>query len=143
MLDKVLNDYDLETRDFYRWTERIPAEKASSLVKDRTGVDIGRITALVPLEKGPSGRIKLLRLVGDKGRIEIGKELFIRRALSDSHLKSSAFTAEVTPDGIVLEGSGWGHGVGLCQIGAAVMASKGHSYKEILSFYYPGSTLGR
>ncbi|MBR6001710.1 MAG: DUF4922 domain-containing protein [Bacteroidales bacterium] len=143
VLDKVLNDYDLETRDFYRWTERIPAEKAASLVKDRTGVDLGRITSIEPIEKGPSGRIRLLRIVGEKGRIEIGKELFIRRALSDSHLKSSAFTAKVSPEEIVLEGSGWGHGVGLCQIGAAVMASKGYSYKEILSFYYPGSTLGR
>ncbi|MBR6054217.1 MAG: DUF4922 domain-containing protein [Bacteroidales bacterium] len=143
VLSKVLNDYDLETRDFYRWSERIPIGKASSLVKERTGVDLGRITALEPLETGPSGRIKILRVTGEKGSIEVGKELYIRRMLSDSHLKSSAFTAKVSPKEIVLEGSGWGHGVGLCQIGAAVMASKGFSYRDILSFYYPGSTLGR
>ena len=142
VLSQVLNDYDLETTDFYRWTEEYTVQELSDLVRERSGIDIGTLTGLVPLERGGSGRIKLLRFEGTKGSFEAGKELIIRRFLSKSHLKSSAFDAEFTADGrVILHGSGWGHGVGLCQIGAANMAAHGHSYREILSFYYPGSEL--
>ena len=142
VLGQVLNDYDLETPDFYRWTEEYTVEELSDLVRERSGIDIGTLTALTPLERGGSGRIKLLRFEGTKGSFEAGKELIIRRFLSKSHLKSSAFDAEFTADGhVILHGSGWGHGVGLCQIGAANMAAHGHTYQEILAFYYPGSEL--
>ena len=102
---------------------------------------IGKICALVPLERGVSGRIKLLRLEGTKMSVEIGKELFIRRVLSTSHLKSSAFDAEISGGRVVIRGRGWGHGVGLCQIGAAAMADKGFDHRQILSHYYPGSEI--
>ena len=142
VLGQVLNDYDLETPDFYRWTEEYTLEELSALVRERSGIDIGTLTALTPLERGGSGRIKLLRFEGTKGTFEAGKELIIRRFLSTSHLKSSAFDAEFTADGkVILRGRGWGHGVGLCQIGAANMAAHGHTYQEILDFYYPGSEL--
>ena len=94
-----------------------------------------------PLQRGPSGRIYKLRITGEKGTLVVGKELEIRRILSESHLKSSAFDVHVAGDNIILEGSGWGHGVGLCQIGAAVMASKGYTYSEILNHYYPESLI--
>ena len=142
VLSQVLNDYDLETPDFYRWEERWNVDELSALVRERSGIDIGTLTGLTPLERGGSGRIKLLRFEGTKGSFEAGKELIIRRFLSRSHLKSSAFDAEFTADGqVILRGRGWGHGVGLCQIGAANMAAHGHTYKEILDFYYPGSEL--
>ena len=144
VLRQVLNDYDLETKDFYRWTEEYGVEELSALIARRSGIDIGTLTALEPLETGPSGRIKKLRIVGTKQTLTVGKELMIRKFLSESHLKSSAFTATFTPDGKVrLDGRGWGHGVGLCQIGAAVMGSRGYSYREILSHYYPGAQLTR
>jgi len=144
VLRQVLNDYDLETKDFYRWTEEYGVEELSALITRRSGIDIGTLTALEPLETGPSGRIKKLRIVGTKQTLTVGKELMIRKFLSESHLKSSAFTATFTPDGKVrLDGRGWGHGVGLCQIGAAVMGSRGYSYREILSHYYPGAQLTR
>ena len=142
VLTQVLNDYDLETPDFYRWEEDHPVEELSAIVRERSGIDIGTLTGLVPLERGGSGRIKLLRFEGTKASFEAGKELIIRRFLSKSHLKSSAFDAEFTADGhVLLRGRGWGHGVGLCQIGAANMAAHGHGYEEILAFYYPGSRL--
>ena len=142
VLSQVLNDYDLETPDFYRWTETYEVDELSAIVCERSGIDIGRLTGLTPLERGGSGRIKLLRFEGTKGSFEAGKELIIRRFLSRSHLKSSAFDAEFTADGkVILRGRGWGHGVGLCQIGAANMAAQGHSYQEILAFYYPESQL--
>ena len=144
VLRQVLNDYDLETKDFYRWTEEYGVEELSALITRRSGIDIGTLTALEPLETGPSGRIKKLRIVGTKQTLTVGKELMIRKFLSESHLKSSAFTATFTPDGKVrLDGRGWGHGVGLCQIGAAVMGSRGYSYRQILSHYYPGAQLTR
>lgn len=144
VLRQVLNDYDLETKDFYRWTEEYGVEELSALITRRSGIDIGTLTALEPLETGPSGRIKKLRIVGTKQTLTVGKELMIRKFLSESHLKSSAFAATFTPDGKVrLDGRGWGHGVGLCQIGAAVMGSRGYSYREILSHYYPGAQLTR
>ena len=144
VLRQVLNDYDLETKDFYRWTEEYGVEELSALITRRSGIDIGTLTALEPLEAGPSGRIKKLRIVGTKQTLTVGKELMIRKFLSESHLKSSAFAATFTPDGKVrLDGRGWGHGVGLCQIGAAVMGSRGYSYRQILSHYYPGAQLTR
>ena len=143
ILSQVLNDYDLETRDFYRWRTEYSRTEVSDLVRRRSGMDFGTIRDLVPVERGPSGRLKRLRVVGDKKTMIIGKELIIRRWLSDSHLKSSAFELHWDGDHLTLDGSGWGHGVGLCQIGAAVMAAKGYTFDRILLHYYPGSTLER
>lgn len=143
ILSQVLNDYDLETRDFYRWTTEYSRTDVSELVRRRSGIDFGTIRDLVPIERGPSGRLKRLKVVGDKKTMVIGKELIIRRWLSESHLKSSAFDIKWVGDRLVLDGSGWGHGVGLCQIGAAVMASKGYTFDQILLHYYPGSILER
>lgn len=143
ILSQVLNDYDLETKDFYRWTTEYSRTDVSELVRRRSGIDFGTIRDLVPIERGPSGRLKRLKVVGDKKTMIIGKELIIRRWLSDSHLKSSAFEVHWDGDHLTLDGSGWGHGVGLCQIGAAVMAAKGYSFDRILLHYYPGSTLER
>ena len=143
ILSQVLNDYDLETRDFYRWRTEYSRTEVSDLVRRRSGMDFGTIRDLVPVERGSSGRLKRLKVVGDKKTMIIGKELIIRRWLSDSHLKSSAFEVHWDGDHLTLDGSGWGHGVGLCQIGAAVMAAKGYSFDRILLHYYPGSTLER
>lgn len=143
ILSQVLNDYDLETKDFYRWTTEYSRTDVSELVRRRSGIDFGTIRDLVPVERGPSGRLKRLKVVGDKKTMIIGKELIIRRWLSDSHLKSSAFEVHWDGDHLTLDGSGWGHGVGLCQIGAAVMAAKGYTFDRILLHYYPGSTLER
>lgn len=143
ILSQVLNDYDLETRDFYRWRTEYSRAEVSDLVRRRSGMDFGTIRDLVPVERGPSGRLKRLKVVGDKKTMIIGKELIIRRWLSDSHLKSSAFEVHWDGDHLTLDGSGWGHGVGLCQIGAAVMASKGYTFDQILLHYYPGSILER
>ena len=143
VLSQVLNDYDLETKDFYRWTVEYDRDVLSALISERSGHDIGTLEAIEPLERGVSGRIKLLRIRGSKYSMEIGKELIIRRYLSDTHLKSSAFEVEMTEDKVILHGIGWGHGVGLCQIGAANMAHQGFSYSEILAYYYPGARLGR
>ena len=141
ILSQVLNDYDLETEHFFRWEERVPVAVLSERISRRSGHDIGTLQALVPLERGSSGRIKRLRIVGSKLTMEVGKELMIRRYLSESHLYSSAFTVAFEGDDVILRGAGWGHGVGLCQIGAAVMASKGYRYDEILRHYYPGHEL--
>lgn len=141
ILSQVLNDYDLETKDFYRWTAEYTREEVSKLIRERSGIDFGTIHDLIPIERGPSGRIKKLKVIGSKREMIIGKELIIRRWLSTSHLKSSAFDVIWNGDKLTLKGSGWGHGVGLCQIGAAVMASKGYGFQAILSHYYPGSEL--
>ena len=141
ILSLVLNDYDLETKDFYRWTVEYSRNEVSDLIRTRSGIDFGTIQELIPIERGPSGRIKRLRVVGSKREMIIGKELIIRKWLSSSHLKSSAFTVIWNGDKLTLKGSGWGHGVGLCQIGAAVMASKGYCFQAILGHYYPGSEL--
>lgn len=141
ILSQVLNDYDLETKDFYRWTVDYSRNEVSDLIRTRSGIDFGTIQELIPIERGPSGRIKRLRVVGSKREMIIGKELIIRKWLSSSHLKSSAFTVIWNGDKLTLKGSGWGHGVGLCQIGAAVMASKGYGFQTILGHYYPGSEL--
>ena len=141
ILSQVLNNYDQETVDFYRWTEVYGRQELADLIERKSGVHIGRLVGMEPLERGLSGRIWKLRIVGSEKTMIVGKELEIRRILSQSHLKSSAFDVEFTDDKVILHGSGWGHGVGLCQIGAAVMASEGYTYRQILEHYYPGSEL--
>ncbi|MBQ3188800.1 MAG: SpoIID/LytB domain-containing protein [Bacteroidaceae bacterium] len=147
ILEQVLNGYDLETNDFYRWQVKYGRQELSELVRERSGIDFGLIEALQPVERAASGRIVRLRIVGNKRTVIVGKELEIRRWLSPSHLYSSAFVVDVCDDAstgeqyFVLKGAGWGHGVGLCQIGAAVMGARGCSYTEILSHYYPNTEL--
>lgn len=142
ILGQVLNNYDQETVDFYRWTQEYDRAELADLIERRSGIALGKIQTLEPLERGESGRIIRLKITGEARSLIVGKELEIRRILSDSHLKSSAFEVSYIGDNIIrLDGCGWGHGVGLCQIGAAVMASKGYSYTQILEHYYPGITL--
>ncbi len=148
VLSQVLNGYDRETPDFYRWTEELSQEKITSLLSDRLGRDFGAVIDLVPLTRGTSGRIRELKIIGTKCELTIGKELMIRRALSDSHLYSSAFVvdphgrdADGIPSGFTLHGAGWGHGVGLCQIGAAIMGERGYAYDEILRHYYVNASI--
>ena len=153
ILAKVLNNYDQETVDFYRWTEEYGKGAISELIQERSGISIGALKSIKPLERGISGRIYKLALIGSERTLIIGKELEIRRTLSKTHLKSSAFEVEyLSTDGAVVSsdadwtalrllGSGWGHGVGLCQIGAAVMAVEGYDYTQILEHYYPGYEL--
>ena len=136
ILAQVLNDYDQETNDFYRWTVEYTVDEISNLINEKLKDDFGTITDLIPLERGKSGRIWKLKIVGTKKTFTIGKELEIRRALSESHLYSSAFDVEKTANGFRLNGKGWGHGVGLCQIGAAVMGQQGYTYEQILLHYY-------
>ena len=140
ILSEVLNHYDQST-DFYRWTVEYTQAELSELVRRRGGFDYGDIIDLIPIERGPSGRIVRLQIVGTKATRIIGKELEIRRTLSDTHLYSSAFEVEKRDKTFILHGSGWGHGVGLCQIGAAVMGAKGYGFKEILHHYYPEAEL--
>ena len=141
ILSQVLNNYDQETTDFYRWKVEYTTEQLSELVARRSGIDFGTIIALEPVERGVSGRLTRLRIVGTKRTMIVGKELEIRRWLSESHLDSSAFVVDKTENGFVLTGAGWGHGVGLCQIGAAVMGAKGYKYDEILYHYFVDSQL--
>lgn len=141
ILSQVLNDYDQETTDFYRWRVSYTQEELSKLVEKKLGAGLGTITDMRPLKLGTSGRICELRITGTKKTIVVGKELEIRRALSESHLYSSAFVVEKQGDTFTLIGAGWGHGVGLCQIGAAVMGDKGYAYDEILRHYYPGAEI--
>lgn len=148
VLSQVLNNYDLETENFYRWKIEYTQSELSGLLKTNLKMDFGDVIDLVPLKRGKSGRIYILRIVGTERTFEIGKELEIRRVLSDSHLLSSAFVvdrifpdADAVPSAFVLHGAGWGHGVGLCQIGAAVMGEKGIDYKDILMHYYRGAEL--
>lgn len=147
LLSQVLNDYDRETQDFYRWKVEFTQTELARLLAERCEEDFGDILDLQPVERGASGRIKKLRIVGSKKQLVIGKELEIRRALSDSHLYSSAFSVELCdvndgiPGRVILYGAGWGHGVGLCQIGAAVMAERGYTYDEILLHYYKDAQL--
>lgn len=141
ILSQVLNNYDQETTDFYRWTVRYTTAELSELVCRKSGIDFGDILALEPVERGASGRLVRLRIVGTKRTLVVGKELEIRKWLSESHLYSSAFVVDVLPDGFLLTGAGWGHGVGLCQIGAAVMGAKGYKYNEILAHYFVHSQI--
>ena len=120
----------------------LTGEEIQRHVREKLGVDLGVVRALEPLERGDSGRIVRLRITGDAGALVVGKELEIRRALAPTHLYSSAFVVDEVAGRFTLHGAGWGHGVGLCQIGAAVMATQGHDYRQILAHYYPGTTLG-
>lgn len=143
ILSQVLNDYDQETTDFYRWRVEYTQDELSKLIRERTGDDYGRIIDLEPVARGTSGRLYKLKIVGEKMTKTIGKELAIRYALSPTCLYSSAFIVEKIneiPDGFpekfILRGAGWGHGVGLCQIGAAVMGARGYNYQQILLHYF-------
>ncbi len=147
ILGKILPDFDQETADFYRWRVVIAQEELQELLLRKLGVDFGAIYKLEPLERGGSGRIVRLRIAGERETMIVGKELEIRRALSPSHLYSSAFVVETdeaggkTPAQFRLIGAGWGHGVGLCQIGAALMAERGYDFRQILGHYYRGAQL--
>lgn len=144
ILSQVLNDFDQSTADFFRWKVDYAQDELSELIKKRSGIDFGDIIDLIPLERGESGRIIKLKIVGSIRTMIIGKELLIRKYLSESHLYSSAFVVEKSIDNTFsLSGAGWGHGVGLCQIGAAVMSVKGFNNKEILLHYFPNSELKR
>lgn len=145
VLSQVLNNYDRETNDFYRWQVEYSQEEMSRLVAERSGIDFGLIEELQPVERGASGRLVKLRIVGSRAVRVVGKELEIRRWLSPTHLYSSAFVVDkIERQGTIcflLKGAGWGHGVGLCQIGAAVMGERGCSYEDILRHYYPGAVI--
>ena len=150
ILSQVLNNYDQETTDFYRWKVEYTQDELSALILKRSGIDYGQIIDLIPIARGTSGRLWKLKIVGTKKTLTIGKELEIRRTLSPSHLYSSAFVVdrtEVSEEGIpgrfILTGAGWGHGVGLCQIGAAVMGEQGYEYDAILLHYYIGASIDK
>ena len=141
ILRQVLNNYDQETHDFYRWQVTISKEKVRRLLMEKLHINLGNIVTMEAMERGKSGRISRLKIIGTEGSFTIGKELEIRRALSDTHLYSSAFDIEVHNNEFVLKGKGWGHGVGLCQIGAAVMGEQGFKYKDILQHYYKNADI--
>ncbi len=142
VLSQVLNDFDRETTpDFYRWEVSYGVDELSELIARRSGLDFGTIEALTPKARGTSGRITRLEIRGSRLTMIVGKELLIRRWLSETHLRSSAFVVERRDSAFVLRGAGWGHGVGLCQIGAAMMASRGVDYRTILRHYFPTTTL--
>lgn len=159
ILSQVLNNYDQETTDFYRWKVTYTQDELSALILKRSGIDYGQIIDLVPIARGTSGRLWKLKIVGTKRTLIIGKELEIRRTLSPSHLYSSAFVVDKegslpaeagAPEGVtevparfILTGAGWGHGAGLCQIGAAVMGEQGYKYDAILLHYYIGASIDR
>lgn len=147
VLSQVLNDFDQETTDFYRWSQTYSQAEVKQLLEEKLEVQFGDIIDLVPLSRGKSGRIYRLKIVGKERTLTIGKELEIRRALSKSHLYSSAFIVEKAdikdgvPQKFIIKGAGWGHGVGLCQIGAAMMGKQGYRYEEILLHYYKGAEI--
>ncbi len=145
ILANILNNYDQETTDFFRWKVRYTQEELAEIIRTQTRTDYGDILDLIPMQRGKSGRITRLKIAGSKKSMCIGKELEIRRTLSNTHLFSSAFVVDKeeikdeVPNAFILTGAGWGHGVGLCQIGAAVMGERGYKYDEILLHYYPGA----
>ena len=147
ILSQVLNNYDQETTDFYRWSVVYSQSELAHLIHKKSGIDFGEIIDLKPIERGTSGRLVRLQIQGSKQTLIIGKELEIRRVLSPSHLYSSAFVVEREdiqngiPQRFVIHGAGWGHGVGLCQIGAAVMGEHGYPYREILLHYFVGANI--
>ena len=163
LLSTVLNSYDQETADFYRWRVEYTQEELSDLLRRRSGIDFGSVLELRPLRRGASGRIIELLIRGTLHTVTVGKELEIRRWLSESHLYSSAFVVDTVyaepaadgqdirpdinapaiPTGFILHGAGWGHGVGLCQIGAAAMSASGCTFDRILAHYFRGSCLTR
>ncbi|MCX7858158.1 MAG: SpoIID/LytB domain-containing protein [Deltaproteobacteria bacterium] len=148
-LSKIVTDLDEKTKDFFRWKVVVSKEEIENLIKAKTGIDIGEIEKIKPIARGPSGRIKEMLIEGTKARFIVGKELEIRRILSPTHLLSSAFfiTEEKDRKGrvksFILKGAGWGHGVGMCQIGAARMALMGYSYQEILAHYFRGAKVAK
>ncbi len=145
ILKTILPGFDQETADFYRWTVQYTRKELEKLLRKKSGINFGSLKAIEPIERGPSGRIIRLKIVGSEYSVIVGKELEIRRWLAPSHLYSSAFSVQVImgesdyPEAFVFHGAGWGHGVGLCQIGAAVMAIKGKSAEQILSHYFLGA----
>ncbi len=147
VLSQVLNDYDMETADFFRWQVMYDQQMLQKLLKSRLNIDVGDILALTPVERGVSGRLVRLKIQGSKNSIIIGKELEIRKAFSKTHLYSSAFVVDHKdlrdgiPQKFIFTGAGWGHGVGLCQIGAAVMGAGNYSYTEILAHYFKGAAV--
>ncbi len=147
ILSQVLPGFDQATSDFYRWQVTYRQQELSALMRKKTGIDVGEIIRLEPVERGYSGRLIRLKITGTKKTLILGKELEIRRALSPSHLYSSAFVADHfdvrdgIPQKVVLTGAGWGHGVGLCQIGAAVMGEQGYGYERILKHYFKNTEL--
>lgn len=145
VLRQVLNDYDQETTRFFRWEQEYTQDELTSLINRKSGIDFGTIQDLIPLKRGQSGRIVELQIVGTKRTMVVGKELEIRKWLSESHLYSSAFVVDKTINEhethFVLRGAGWGHGVGLCQIGAAVMGAQNYSYQQILKHYFNHATV--
>lgn len=147
ILKQVLNDYDQETTDFYRWRVEYEQAELAGLIAEKLKTDFGAILDLIPVERGPGGHLSRLKIVGTKETLVVGKELEIRRVLSYNHLLSSAFVVDKTgaeggiPRKFILTGAGWGHGVGMCQIGAAVMGAQGYRYDEILKHYYDGITI--
>ena len=149
VLRRILPDFDRETTDFFRWEVRYARKELENLLQRKAGIDFGTLKDLIPLERGPSGRIIRLKIEGSKRTVTVGKELEIRRWLSESHLYSSAFVVSADRDAsgeaicFTLQGAGWGHGVGLCQIGAAVMAVQGFSAEAILKHYFPNADLRR
>ena len=149
ILGKILPDFNQETTDFYRWRVTIAQDELRELLRAKLGVDFGAVHKIEAVERGASGRIVQLRIMGERETMVIGKELEIRRALSPSHLYSSAFVVESegaeggAPAAFTLIGAGWGHGVGLCQIGAALLAERGHDFRRILEHYYRGAGLYR
>lgn len=147
ILGQVLNNYDQETTDFYRWKVEYTQKQLVELIRRKSSIDFGEILDLIPVQRGTSGRIEKLKIVGTRQTFTIGKELEIRRTLSETHLYSSAFVVDkediiyTIPQRFLLTGAGWGHGVGLCQIGAAIMGSQGYTYQEILAHYFPGTII--
>lgn len=149
MLSQILVDYDQETTDYFRWQVEYSQVDLSSIIKEKSGIDFGDILDLIPLERGSSARLIKLKIVGSKKTLIVGKELEIRRLLSPTHLYSSAFVIDKeigndkVPEKFTIRGAGWGHGVGLCQIGSAVMAEKGYQFDEILLHYFSNALLKR
>lgn len=147
VLSQILNNYDQETTDFYRWKVCYSQNELANLIREKTQIDFGSILNLIPLERGKSGRISKLKILGSKKSLIVGKELEIRKVLSPTHLFSSAFVVDLgeeengIPQTFELTGAGWGHGVGLCQIGAAVMGEQGYAYDEILLHYYRNANI--
>ena len=138
LLEKVLPDFDRGTKNFFRWRIEYSRDELKEILQEKSGFDFGTLQEMTPLRRGPSGRISRLKIVGSKKSIIVGKELEIRRWLSPSHLYSSAFVVRIEADRFIFDGAGWGHGVGLCQIGAAVMATKRFSAEQILKHYFRG-----
>jgi len=138
LLGKILPEFDRETKGFFRWKIDYSRKELEAILREKSGFDFGTLKEIIPLHRGPSGRISQLSIVGSKRGVVVGKELEIRRWLSRSHLYSSAFIVKRVAEQFIFHGAGWGHGVGLCQIGAAVMATRGFSAEEILNHYFTG-----